>query len=559
MRLSEFLSTLAPDETFIVADIHNAFIKRHQIQLDLFEAELSATVQTTFNQAWWLVENLEELADHVSACRKNYSLRLSDGKFSNIRTFTINPEFWCGTKSDKVVATNDPKIIERLEKAQQKAFSSGVSEWLQGCDEVKRAMKNAFESYAIDLAGLKQFENDPSLWDNKSSEPEFFDVELQNRLTSEIQPPKFHNICNGVHIHHSEMYKEQHLIAQQMYNDVLAELPERVEFDIGEDLDKTSFDETGPYKWYMASDLTDCHRLQTPLEYLTTLGFDINKHKTSQLQNIRMCLEVAWKHKKFGNQSQVEEPKKSGGNFKSLEITEKGGKVFCDVSRIPKDEYKSVASKLEGIQGKWNRKLGGFVFKQGLDETIDLLKRAQNGESINIDRDYKKRTNFFPSTSQVVERVEDLVRAHVEFDNEIKCLEPSCGKADLIKPLMPYFDFDVCEFEDDMRAELENVDGLNVVGSDFLQYVPSFKYDLIVANPPFSNKRDLKHVQHMVSMLDGVLVSVVGGGFDSKYKDWISQIEKDGWIFESEDVEAGAFKESGTNVSTQIITIRKEN
>ena len=70
-------------------------------------------------------------------------------------------------------------------------------------------------------------------------------------------------------------------------------------------------------------------------------------------------------------------------------------------------------------------------------------------------------------------------------------------------------------------------------------------------NPPFTKGQDIKHVNHALQFLKpgGKLVAIMAGNDKSK---WFDSLE---WCYEIEDVPAGAFKESGTNVATIIVTI----
>jgi len=73
--------------------------------------------------------------------------------------------------------------------------------------------------------------------------------------------------------------------------------------------------------------------------------------------------------------------------------------------------------------------------------------------------------------------------------------------------------------------------------------------------------QDIDHVRHMYDLLaeGGVLVSIMSPGWKcgntrkrKEFREWRKEVDAE--VF---DVPAGAFKASGTNVSTCIVRIRK--
>ena len=81
-------------------------------------------------------------------------------------------------------------------------------------------------------------------------------------------------------------------------------------------------------------------------------------------------------------------------------------------------------------------------------------------------------------------------------------------------------------------------------------------------NPTFARQLDIDHVLHALKFLapKGLLVSVVSAGAqqrtNAKTRDFHAQLARAGRVT-WEDVEDGAFKESGTNVCTRIVTVDK--
>ena len=79
-------------------------------------------------------------------------------------------------------------------------------------------------------------------------------------------------------------------------------------------------------------------------------------------------------------------------------------------------------------------------------------------------------------------------------------------------------------------------------------------FDRIVMNPPFANAQDVAHIKHALHMLKpgGRLVAICAGG-PRQERELLPLVEQSGGIWEP--LPAGTFKESGTNVSTVLLTI----
>lgn len=115
------------------------------------------------------------------------------------------------------------------------------------------------------------------------------------------------------------------------------------------------------------------------------------------------------------------------------------------------------------------------------------------------------------------------------------------------------------------RAILENEvnKGLRAIcaGNDFLLNDEKYKWDKIIANPPFQNNQDIDHIRKMYSCLKsgGKLVSIASKHWrisknrkEIDFKYWLAN--KGALVI---DTPTGAFKESGTTIPTVIIIINK--
>lgn len=126
--------------------------------------------------------------------------------------------------------------------------------------------------------------------------------------------------------------------------------------------------------------------------------------------------------------------------------------------------------------------------------------------------DYKKENGAYYTPDYLAEYIVNEIFTNYAFDNQnIKILEPSCGDGVFIKSLLntelipqeiPLM-IDVVEKN---KEEIEKVrlhklnrstyDKVNLFTTDFLDFNSSGrKYDLIIGNPPFINKRVLSEKQ----------------------------------------------------------------
>lgn len=151
----------------------------------------------------------------------------------------------------------------------------------------------------------------------------------------------------------------------------------------------------------------------------------------------------------------------------------------------------------------------------------------------------------------------DLALDDCEGGGPIRILEPSAGAGALIRAALAHYAtcsvaITAVELDTEAAAELGRALGalVNVVQSDFLRCEPLLGdapgYDLVVLNPPYQRAQAVRHVQHALRFLrpGGVLGAIVPLNFPDKL---------DGVVFESEELGAGAFKESGTGIATKMI------
>ena len=248
-----------------------------------------------------------------------------------------------------------------------------------------------------------------------------------------------------------------------------------------------------------------------------------------------------------------------------IEILEQGtieGNIFKLPSiQLERKLYEKVSKAIAGVNGKWNKKQGGFVFEH--DEVEHFIERLKSGEKINLKKDFQM---FFTPENVADYVVSNYLYGYTKSEiSKMDILEPSAGQGSLIKSFRkeyPNAKFFAVEMEDSNRAILSKME--NVILSpikDFLSVPEHFKFDLIIANPPFSKNQDIDHIMKMYRMLkrDGVLLSFSSNHWEIGQEPKCVAFKKflDAAEAEIYKIPKGQFKESGTMIGTTLFLIRK--
>lgn len=242
------------------------------------------------------------------------------------------------------------------------------------------------------------------------------------------------------------------------------------------------------------------------------------------------------------------------------QCTVKDKTVFLPNQQLERKDYQSVAKALEGIGGKWNRKAGGFIF---VSDPTELLAKIQGGDKINLKKEYQ----FFATPDHLADRLVELA----DIQESEFVLEPSAGKGAILKAIRQRHrknQVDCVELMTENAWALTDLINTynwavttDVFEEDFLKMEEEAKYNKIVANPPFSKNQDIDHVLKMWQMLEkgGRIVSVMSNHWrncenrkESEFKEWLESVGG-----EIQEIEAGTFKESGTNIAACIVIIEK--
>lgn len=236
-----------------------------------------------------------------------------------------------------------------------------------------------------------------------------------------------------------------------------------------------------------------------------------------------------------------------------------GNIVYLPSIQLERGLYLEVKNSLELIGGKWKGgKIQGFVFTEN---PADLLTEITTGKIKNIKKDFQ----FFATPSHLADKLVELAQLE-EYD---LVLEPSAGQGAIIKAIQRVFIGLVhyCELMPLNRSFLDKIENTTYLVDNFLKLgrckTTTGVFDKIIANPPFSKNQDIDHVRQMYECLKpgGRIVTIVGTHWECSinkkevsFKNWINSLDAD--II---PIEAGEFKESGTNIKTNILVINKPN
>lgn len=258
---------------------------------------------------------------------------------------------------------------------------------------------------------------------------------------------------------------------------------------------------------------------------------------------------------------QIETPVKENNTTK---LTAKEVFAMCSITddhivklpniQLDRKVYSDVKTIIEKNGGRWKGgKTQGFQFEFN---PTDLFTKLHGGEDVNNKKDFQ----FFATPDEVINLM--LTKASIQLTDNI--LEPSAGQGAIVDRIISLCNrVDMCEFMSENRQILENKGYKNrIICEDFTKLNFDYKYDKILANPPFTKNQDIDHVLKMYEHLKpgGRIVTIMGPswvkGSQKKQVNFKSWLAKLGATYEP--IEEGAFKKSGTGIKTYIVVIDKK-
>lgn len=172
----------------------------------------------------------------------------------------------------------------------------------------------------------------------------------------------------------------------------------------------------------------------------------------------------------------------------------------------------------------------------------DATAKGEKPKSTEVSKDLQ----FYRTPKKVVQHVLQSINIRKEH----LVLEPSCGDGAIMDELKAMgVDCVGVEYHQGRAAQAKSK-GHKVMVGNFLDMIPTPTYDMVVMNPPFYGKHYVKHIEQAKGFLKdgGTLVSILPASAWYDHK-----IIKGQW----HDLPMGSFRESGTNVNTGFIVIRK--
>lgn len=231
--------------------------------------------------------------------------------------------------------------------------------------------------------------------------------------------------------------------------------------------------------------------------------------------------------------------------------------------QLDRKEYLKVAAALELIGGKWKGgKTLGFVFPS---DPTPLVEKLLTGDKIVS---AKKEFQYFPTPDEEADR---LVMLAAPLPGE-SILEPSAGQGAIVRAVHRWFSKhfpnepqpEVSCFEAmplNKEVLLQTVDNIIFEGADFLECDTRHKWNVIIANPPFTKNQDIDHIRKMYEHLapGGRLVTLASPHweFSTNQKETEFRIFLDDVCALVKPVPKGTFRESGTEIETRRIYIIK--
>lgn len=215
--------------------------------------------------------------------------------------------------------------------------------------------------------------------------------------------------------------------------------------------------------------------------------------------------------------------------------------IKLPVGKLERKQYEAVNKILELMGGKWNRKAQAHVFSEN---PADLLDTVVLTAEIT---DKKKQFQAFYTPVALADRM--VQKTNLVFGSEV--LEPSAGTGRILNSLHG-LKVNITAIElDEARTEMQGLAGRWFYG-DFLTFTPDLigTFSAVIMNPPFTQGQDIRHILHARRFLKptGRLVAICSNG--PKQAEALKPLAID-W----EDLPAGTFAESGTNVSTALVVI----
>lgn len=235
-----------------------------------------------------------------------------------------------------------------------------------------------------------------------------------------------------------------------------------------------------------------------------------------------------------------------------------GLRVYLPSAQLERDLYRRVNDVLTAFGGEWKSgKVKAHVFQE--DPAPMLAVAIDTGEFLK-----PSDVGFFQTPQREVDRVMALAK----IEPGMSTMEPSAGRGAFALAMLKAVGNNpdlvtVCELLPSNVRALQEAGFTKVIQGDFLALEPRPIFDRIVMNPPFNGGVDIDHVMHATKFLNptGRLTAITSVGWASnssrkaeEFRDFVQDVD----AF-TDEIERGAFKASGTDVPSKILSIEAEN
>lgn len=234
-----------------------------------------------------------------------------------------------------------------------------------------------------------------------------------------------------------------------------------------------------------------------------------------------------------------------------------GGTYHLPEGHLERPLYEACDKVLRALGGKWDRKARGHRF--GADQRQALDDALADGVAV----DQKRTLEQFFTPALIAEQV--VFAAQIGAGDDV--LEPSAGGGALIEAVAkacPGALITAVELDPALYSALHAKWSLRatIIAADFLAMPTGDKrFDRVVMNPPFGRGADMAHVRRALHLTrpGGIVAAIMSPHWtfasDRQAQDFRGLINDHShdWT----PLPEGSFRESGTGVSTGILTIRK--
>ena len=243
-----------------------------------------------------------------------------------------------------------------------------------------------------------------------------------------------------------------------------------------------------------------------------------------------------------------------------------GNADFSYIVRLPEmsdAQYDKIKYIMEYAGGHWRERYKGFQFNDSPDVIQSRICDILINGSIELSNNkaMQIKYQFYPTPDVLA--IQMVGMAGIEPNDTV--LEPSAGTGSILKYIVKMTNnYKAVEINKENAEYLRSL-GYKVSQTSFEQFYTSTKlrFDKVVMNPPFSDKRDILHTMMAYNLLKpgGTLVGLLAE--NSLYYDREITKRFNRFIGKAgakiHQIPHGTFSESGTNVDVVCIVIKRKN